>query len=156
MTLEDFISRFNSDELTSALKQHKIASTGNSIDNIERLANHMGGTSEIVHLLSVLKEFRLREISLELGVSGAGTMDPKKLKRRIALIALGEYETLEEGISKIENLYPLAILVCAAFIGMILFISAAFIFSSSPIFLSLTAMSIAVGFYAYCKLTQKS
>ena len=79
-------------------------------------------------------------------------MNQQKLKRKIALIALGEYETLAEGISKIENLYPMVILVCSAFIGMILFIGAAFMFSSSPIFLSLTAMTIAVGFYAYWKL----
>ena len=152
MTLEDFISRFNSEELTSALKQHNIVDTGSNIDNIERLASDIGGASEIVHLLSVVEEFRLREISLGLGVSGAGTMNQQKLKRKIALIILGEYETLVEGISKIDNLYPMVILVCSAFIGMILFIGAAFIFSSSPIFLSLTAMAIAVGFYAYCKL----
>ena len=152
MTLEDFISRFNSEELTSALKQHNIVDTGSNIDNIERLASDIGGASEIVHLLSVVEEFRLREISLGLGVSGAGTMNQQKLKRKIALIALGEYETLEEGISIIDNLYPMVILVCSAFIGMILFIGAAFMFSSSPIFLSLTAMTIAVGFYAYWKL----
>ena len=86
MTLEDFISRFNSEELTSALKQHNIVDTGSNIDNIERLASDIGGASEIVHLLSVVEEFRLREISLGLGVSGAGTMNQQKLKRKIALI----------------------------------------------------------------------
>ena len=156
MTLEDFISRFNSNELASALKQQKIPNFGTDIDKIIRLADHISGESEIVYLLSVLKEFRLREISLGLGVSGAGTMDHRKLKRRVALIVLNEYETLEESLSKIENLHSIAIVVSASLIGMILFICAAFIFETSSAFIVAFSMSISAGFYGYWQLQQKS
>ena len=74
MTLEDFISRFNSDELHSALKRQGLPNIGTNDDKINKLADLNKSKSNIKFLLSILDEFRLREISLEFAFQGAGTM----------------------------------------------------------------------------------
>ena len=53
MTLEDFISRFNSDELHSALKRQGLPNIGTNDDKINKLADLNKSESNIKFLLSI-------------------------------------------------------------------------------------------------------
>ncbi len=155
MTLEDFISRFNSAELHWALKTQGLPNLGSNDDKISKLASLNTRKSEIKFLLSNLDEFRLREISLGFAISGAGTMNKGKLMDRISQIALGEYETLNQQAANIENLHGLAVLAAAASILMIVFILTAFLFGTSGTFIAAVAISIPISFYAYITIKSR-
>ena len=155
MTLEDFISRFNSAELHRALKTQGLPNVGNSDDKITQLANLTNTKSKIKFLLSNLDEVRLREISLEFAISGAGTMNKGKLMNRIAQIMEGDYQTLGQQAANIENLHSLTILAVGASILMIVFIFTAFFFGTSGSFIAAVAISIPASFYAYITIKSR-
>ena len=149
MTLEDFISKFNSGEIHLALKTQGLPNVGTKDDKINKLAKLTISKSDIKFLLSILDEFRLREISLEFAVAGAGTMNQGRLMDRIAQIMLGEYEPLDQQVANIEYFQPLAILAAAASIVMIIFIPTALFFSTPGPFIAALVISIPISFYLY-------
>ena len=149
MTLEDFISKFNSGEIHLALKTQGLPNVGTTDDKINKLAKLTISKSDIKFLLSNLDEFRLREISLEFAVAGAGTMNRGRLMDRIAQIMLGEYEPLGQQVANIEYFQPLAILAAAASIVMIIFITIALFFSTPGPFIAALMISIPISFYLY-------
>ena len=155
MTLEDFISRFNSDELHSALKRQGLPNIGTNDDKINKLADLNKSESNIKFLLSNLDEFRLREISLEFAVTGAGTMNKGRLINRVAQIILGEYETLSKQAANIDHLQALSILAAGASIMMIIFIFTAFFFGTSSAFIAALVISIPISFYLYMTIKSR-
>ncbi len=155
MTLEDFISRFNSAELHWALKTQGLPNVGTNDDKISKLANLNNSKSEIKFLLSNLDESRLREISLEFAITGAGTMNRVKLMDRIAQVMLGEYETLDQQVANIKSLQALAILAAGALIVMIIFILTALFFGASGAFVAALAISIPISFYSYITIKSR-
>ena len=155
MTLEDFISRFNSDELHWALKSQGLPNVGTDDDKINKLANLNKSKSKIKFLLSNLDEFRLREISLEFAITGAGTMNRGRLMNRIAQIMLGEYTTLGNQAANIEHLQALSILAAGASIMMVIFIFTAFFFGTSSAFIAALVISIPISFYLYMTIKSR-
>ena len=107
MTLEDFISRFNSAELQKALNIQHLPNIGTDDDKIIELAAASSTKSEMAYLLEGLEEYRLREISLEFEVAGAATLSRKRLTTRVIQIVLDEYESFGQSLTKIKNLKTL-------------------------------------------------
>ena len=149
MTLEDFISRFNSTELQKALNIQHLPNTGTTDDKIIKLAATCLTKSEIAYLLGGLEEYRLREISLEFEVASAATSSRKRLTNRVIQIVLDEYEPFGQSLTKIKNLKTLILLSAAASMSMIIFITTALLYSNAIAFLSGFAFAIPASLYLY-------
>lgn len=149
MTLEDFISRFNSTELHDALNIQDLPKVGANDDKIINLAASSSTKSEIAYLLAGLEEYRLREISLDFKVAGAAKLSRKRLTTRVIQIVLGEYKPFGHALSEIKNLKALVLLSAAASVTMIIFVATAFVYSSAVAFLSGIAFAIPTSFYLY-------
>jgi len=149
MTLEDFISRFNSTELHDALNIQGLPNVGTHDDKIIKLAASSSTKTEIASLLAGLEEYRLREISLDFEVAGAAKLSRKGLTTRVIQIVVGEYKPFGQGLSEIKNLKTLVLLSAAASVTMIIFVATAFLFSSAVAFLSAIAFAIPTSFYLY-------
>ena len=152
MTLEDFISRFNSTELQKALNIQHLPNIGTKDAKIIELAATNITKSEIAYLLEGLEEYRLREISLGFEVAGAATLSRKRLTNRVIQIVLDEYEPFGQSLSKIKNLKALILLSAAALITMIIFITTALLYSNAIAFLSAIAFAIPASLYLYGRI----
>ena len=149
MTLEYFISRFNSTELHDALDIQGIPNVGTNDDKIIKLAASSNTKSEIVYLLAGLEEYRLREISLDLQVAEAGKLSRKRLTNRVIQVLLGEYKPFGQALSEIKNLKTLVFLSAAASVTMVIFVATTLLYSSAVAFLSIIALAILISFYFY-------
>ena len=149
MTLEDFISRFNSTELQKALNIQHLPNIGTTDDKIIKLAATCLTKSEIAYLLGGLEEYRLREISLEFKVASAATSSRKRLTNRVIQIVLDEYEPFGQSLTKIKDLKTLILLSAAALMTMIIFITTALLYSNAIAFLSGFAFAIPASLYLY-------
>jgi hypothetical protein len=149
MTLEDFISRFNSTELYDALDFQGLPNIGTNDDKIIKLAASSSTKHEIVYSLAGLEEYRLREISLDLQVAEAGKLSRKRLTNRVIQIVLGEYNSFGHSLSEIKNLKTLVFLSAAASVTMVIFVATTLLYSSAVAFLSIIALAILISFYFY-------
>lgn len=149
MTLEDFISRFNSAELQKALNIQHLPNIGTNDDKIIELAAASSTKSEMAYLLEGLEEYRLREISLEFEVAGASTLSRKRLTTRVIQIVLDEYESFGQSLTKIKNLKTLILLSAAASMTMLIFITTALLYSNAIAFLSAIAFGIPASLFLY-------
>jgi hypothetical protein len=149
MTLEDFISRFNSTELHDALNIQGLPNVGTHDDKIIKLAASGSTKTEIASLLAGLEEYRLREISLDFEVAGAAKLSRKGLTTRVIQIVVGEYKPFGQGLSEIKNLKTLALLSAAASMTMIIFITTALLYSNAIAFLSAIAFGIPASLFLY-------
>ena len=155
MTLEDFISRFNSTELQKALNIQHLPNIGTKDAKIIELAATNITKSEIAYLLEGLEEYRLREISLGFEVAGAATLSRKRLTNRVIQIVLDEYEPFGQGLSNIKNLKTLIFLSASALMTMIIFITTVFLYSNAIAFLSAIAFAIPASLYLYGRIKNR-
>ena len=155
MTLEDFISRFNSTELQKALNIQHLPNIGTKDAKIIELAATNITKSEIAYLLEGLEEYRLREISLGFEVAGAATLSRKQLTNRVIQIVLDEYEPFGQGLSNIKNLKTLIFLSASALMTMIIFITTVFLYSNAIAFLSTIAFAIPASLYLYGRIKNR-
>ena len=155
MTLEDFISRFNSTELQKALNIQHLPNIGTKDAKIIELAATNITKSEIGYLLEGLEEYRLREISLGFEVAGAATLSRKRLTNRVIQIVLDEYEPFGQGLSNIKNLKTLIFLSASALMTMIIFITTVFLYSNAIAFLSTIAFAIPASLYLYGRIKNR-
>ena len=155
MTLEDFISRFNSTELQKALNIQHLPNIGTKDAKIIELAATNITKSEIAYLLEGLEEYRLREISLGFEIAGAATLSRKRLTNRVIQIVLDEYEPFGQGLSKIKNLKTLIFLSASALMTMIIFITTVFLYSNAIAFLSTIAFAIPASLYLYGRIKNR-
>ena len=152
MTLEDFISKFNSTELQDSLNTQGLLNIGTNDDKIIKLAASSSTKSEIAYLLAGLDEYRFREISLDFQVVGAAKLSRKQLTTRVIQIMSGEYEPFGQGFSEIKGLKTPAILSAAALATMIVFVTTSLLYSSAVAFLSTIALAIPTSFYFYVNI----